>query len=311
MKKVSVVIPIFNRAGIFSRTLGSVLNQSYRDIEVLIIDDNSDDIAELERLLQQFNDPRIFLYKNSENMNGAFSRNIGIIKATGSYIAFMDSDDVWAEDKIEKQVQLAETLNENIVITCLSRVVRQRFEEIMPVRPIGRDQSVADFLFAHDGYIPTSSIFLPTGLARKNLFNEKLRRHQDYDFLMRIQRLGVSFHTINEPLLTFYANHTEKSEKRGGGYEVSEAFLKEYSDYFDVASKNYFWLKNIGYYKSRAGKKWSAFKELVAGKRYIQVKLKDIAVYSSYYLIVNTPFYGILEWLYSFTRKKTDDVTGS
>ena len=160
----------------------------------------------------------------------------------------------------------------------------------MLVLPIGRNQSVADFLFTHDGYIPTSSIFLPTGIARKNLFNEKLRRHQDYDFLMRIQRLGVSFHTINEPLLTFYANHAEKSEKRGGGYAVSEAFLKDYSEYFDVANKNYFWLKNIGYYKSRAGKKWSAFKELITEKRYVKVKLKDIVIFSSYYINCKYPF---------------------
>lgn len=311
MEKVSVIIPIFNRAGVFSKTLESVLNQSYRNIEVLVIDDNSDDIVELECLLDEFRDTRVALYKNMKNMNAAYSRNAGIKKATGSYIAFMDSDDVWAEDKIEKQIRLAETLNEKFVITCLSRVVRQRFVEILPILPIGGGQSVADFLFTHDGYIPTPSIFLPTGVARKNLFNEKLRRHQDYDFLLRIQRLGVRFHTINEPLLTVYANHTEKSERRGGGYAVSEAFLKDYSEYFDVASKNYFWLKNIGYYKSRAGEKWSAIKEMITEKRFIKVKLKDIIIFSSYYIIVNTPFYEILEWLYSLTRNKAVYVIGS
>ncbi|HEY9826110.1 MAG TPA: glycosyltransferase family 2 protein [Stenomitos sp.] len=99
--KVSVVLPAYNSEKTVLRTVNSVLNQSYRDLEILVINDGSTDRT-LE-LLNTITDPRfqVFTCKNSERAN---ARNLGIKYATGDFIAFIDADDLWTTDKLEQQV---------------------------------------------------------------------------------------------------------------------------------------------------------------------------------------------------------------
>lgn len=304
MEKVSVIIPVFNRSKLIHQTISSVIKQTYSNFEIIIIDDFSTDYEDLVKVVDSFNDNRIVLLRNSCNMNGAYSRNVGIKKASGKYIAFLDSDDTWHKDKIQKQVSLAESLNGRFIITCYSNVIRRNFEDILPKKPIIKDEPVTTYLFTNNGYIPTPSIFLLSSLAKENLFNETLKRHQDYDFLLRVQKKGAIFYTIQEPLVTVYANHPERSEQRGAKYEISEKFLIDYAEYFDIKSSNYFWLKNVAFYKSRAGKKTTVFKELFLCKKYTNVTIKDIFTHCVYFLVVNTPVYNAVETIYSIFLKK-------
>ena len=100
MPLVSVVIPAYNRVDLLEVALKSVFAQSYQNFEIILVDDgSSEDLLSLECL----HDERVHYFKN-ENHGVAFSRNYGIRKANGKYIAFLDSDDVWLEQKLEKQV---------------------------------------------------------------------------------------------------------------------------------------------------------------------------------------------------------------
>ena len=102
LKLVSVVIPTYNRAHFIVDAIESVLNQSYPSIEILIIDDGSTD--DTDKVLENYND-KITLIKQA-NQGVSSARNNGISHANGDYVAFLDSDDIWAEDKITKQINI-------------------------------------------------------------------------------------------------------------------------------------------------------------------------------------------------------------
>lgn len=104
MAEVSVVIPAYNAERYLEETVRSVLAQTYQDFEIIIVDDGSKDgtVALANRLAKE--DPRITVLRNPRNQGVAETRNHGIRQATGTYIALLDSDDVWAPAKLEKQL---------------------------------------------------------------------------------------------------------------------------------------------------------------------------------------------------------------
>lgn len=112
---VSVVIATYQRDYSLERAIKSVIDQSYENLEVLVIDDNvMDDYHEIvDRIVHSFSDSRIKLYKNGRNLGGALSRNVGIDESKGDYIAFLDDDDVYLPTKIGKQYKLMKS-DENI-----------------------------------------------------------------------------------------------------------------------------------------------------------------------------------------------------
>ncbi len=99
---VSVLMCTYNREGTLRQAIDSVLNQTYRDFEFLIMDDGSTD--QTEELVASYNDKRIQYYKMSENMRYCYTANYGLTLCKGEYVAFVNSDDAWMEDKLEKQM---------------------------------------------------------------------------------------------------------------------------------------------------------------------------------------------------------------
>ena len=99
--KVSVILPTYNRGHLIQRAINSALKQTYSDLEIIVINDcSTDDTKEKIKII---NDSRIIYLENSQNMGPSYSRNLGISIAKGKYIAFIDSDDFWYQEKIEKQ----------------------------------------------------------------------------------------------------------------------------------------------------------------------------------------------------------------
>lgn len=108
MELVSVIMPTYNSAATLVEALDSILNQSYRPIEIITIDDSSDDdsYAFAKAYSQKFTtqDITFITLKNDENAGAGISRNKGVQKATGTYIAFLDADDVWKPHKLSTQI---------------------------------------------------------------------------------------------------------------------------------------------------------------------------------------------------------------
>lgn len=111
---ISVVVPTYNRADLISETIESILNQTYKYFELIIVDDGSTDNT--EEVIRKFKDSRI-KYIKTDNWGGpARPRNIGIKKAKGEYIAFCDDDDIWLPEKLEKQIRVFQISNETAML---------------------------------------------------------------------------------------------------------------------------------------------------------------------------------------------------
>ncbi len=109
--KVSIIVPSYKRTkDLFSRAIESLLNQSYENIEVVVVDDNAkpehiDYRIALQEYIETLNNDKIIYIQNQENLGGALSRNVGIEKATGEYITFLDDDDRYLENKVKNQLE--------------------------------------------------------------------------------------------------------------------------------------------------------------------------------------------------------------
>ncbi len=104
--KVSIICPCYNSEKYIKQTIDSIFAQSEQDFEILIVDDNSRDKS--VEIIESYKDKKIRLFKNTENKGAAYCRNLALVNATGEYIAFLDSDDLWARDKLGKQIEFME-----------------------------------------------------------------------------------------------------------------------------------------------------------------------------------------------------------
>lgn len=166
--------------------------------EIIIVDDGSADVNQTQNIVQQFDDRRIKLIKHRTNKNGSAARNTGIKAATGDIIALLDADDEWRPNHIEASVAYLTKRNKAIVYS--KSIIKSNALLDIQIPTTGKSdyQSVADYLFVQQGFIPTPTIvFLREKV--KVLFNERLIRHQDYDFLLQVEaaghKIGMSPHT--------------------------------------------------------------------------------------------------------------------
>ena len=109
MKKVTIMIPTYNQAKYISKAIESALSIDYSNIEVIVSDDCSSDNT--DEIVKSIKDDRIFYLKNKKNSGAAVSRNKALKMAKGKWIAFLDSDDLWKKDKLEKQIKFMKNNN--------------------------------------------------------------------------------------------------------------------------------------------------------------------------------------------------------
>lgn len=112
----SIITPTYNRCYCLWRSIQSVLNQTYPFFELIIVDDNSTD--ETEKLVQQFNDPRIIYIKLDKNIGPAPSRNVGLKKARGKYVAYLDSDNTWYSEYLSVMHDSFQKHSEKVLVFC-------------------------------------------------------------------------------------------------------------------------------------------------------------------------------------------------
>lgn len=100
---ISIVIPVYNSEKYIKETIECILNQTYKNWEIIFVDDGSKDSS--VDIIREYRDERMHLYQNGKNRGPAFTRNQGIKKAQGRYLAYMDADDLCDADKLEKQIR--------------------------------------------------------------------------------------------------------------------------------------------------------------------------------------------------------------
>ena len=198
---ISVIIPTYNRAYCIENAITSVLKQDYNNLEVIVVDDCSSDHT--KEVVASMEDSRIKYICNCENVGAAATRNIGIKFAQGELIAFQDSDDVWQEGKLKKQLEVMEQGNYGMVYGCFERSFMDGHKEIVPREAIqieAKQGMIYPYLLAE------SYIGMPTVLVRREVleqiqgFDENMKSYEDYDLALRIAKCcTVGF--VNEVLV--------------------------------------------------------------------------------------------------------------
>lgn len=206
---VSIIMPAYNSEKYIGKAIESVLAQTYNNWELIVIDDASTDNT-LNILKSYRKDPRVKLFQNKENMGVSATRNKGINMASGEWIAFLDSDDLWLPSKLEKQIKYAKLNNADFLFTGAS-FIDENGISYKGVFEIPSKVSFND-LKKHN-VISCSSV-----LIKKRFFEsikmENDEMHEDYAVWLRILRTGVIAYGVNEPLLVYRISKKSKSGKK-------------------------------------------------------------------------------------------------
>lgn len=183
MCKVSIIIPTYNRASILRETIINVLQQEFLDFELIIIDDGSNDHT--KEIVRSFEDKRIkYLFKEKRGVSSA--RNLGIIVANGEYIAFLDDDDYWPKDYLEKMIKALNSNQDFEVAYCIIKKVGKDGKIILEGNKHKHQSGfVTNSLFLHK-FLLLSRLVVKRLIARNVMFDENLQNAEDIDFLLRL-----------------------------------------------------------------------------------------------------------------------------
>ncbi|MGB0452220.1 MAG: glycosyltransferase family 2 protein [Bacteriovoracaceae bacterium] len=201
---ISVIIPTFNRAQVLSRAIESVLNQSYQNFELIVVDDGSTD--ETEKLISEILEAHLIKIENS---GVSHARNVGVHKAKGEWLAFLDSDDEWLKNKLEKQVEFL-TSNPHLKIVHTNEAWFRNDKFLN--QHLKHKKSGGDFF---ERALDLCLISPSSVLIEKNLFQslggfkENFPVCEDYDLWLRV----LSFHEVGfleEVLIHKFGGHEDQ-----------------------------------------------------------------------------------------------------
>ena len=184
--RVSVIITTYNRAALLPRAVNSVLTQTYRDLELIIVDDCSMDHT--SEVVTRFKDPRISVLRHSENRGQGAAFNTGLLHANGEYIAFLDDDDEWMLTKLEKQVALMEAASDRVgLVYCWTdRLNDETGEEVFSYR-FQDTGDIFELLLAFQIPAPTSAWLVRRAAAMEaGGYDESVKGHTDLAFLASV-----------------------------------------------------------------------------------------------------------------------------
>lgn len=313
---VTVIIPTYKRADYIKRAIESVLNQTYQDFELIIVDDNNPNTKERTELEQKIapylKNPKIKFIQHEKNKNGAVARNTAINVAKGEYITFLDDDDFYLKNRLEILVDALEK-NKSYNAVYTGGVVL--YKSIFGATKSGNGQK--EFLTQHS-FIKTGSnmFFRANTLKELNGFDETFRRHQDLEIMIRFFRKNQIL-AINQ-ILVVKDNSSRINElniKRAihAREKLMKTFAEDINKYTDkesIIQQNYIpllieaaKLKNRKYYY------YLKRKVLKYGKINFKLKIK-LFIYSIFKNNVNLKR-KIQEYITKFKINKLDNNTSN
>jgi len=194
--KISIIIAVYNKESYILRTLQSVLNQTYTDFEIIIVNDGSIDNSEYKIL--ELSDSRIKYYKQ-ENQGAGAARNMAISKASSKYIALLDADDIWDKNYLNEQVKLIKKYPSEFVFACAILTKKGNKEFAKPYAITESKEGRYDYF---KNSLKTSILHSSSTILRKEVFeniglyNPKIKSGQDTDLYIRI---GLKYKIVFNP----------------------------------------------------------------------------------------------------------------
>lgn len=256
MPKVSVIVPTCNRPHLIRRTIDSILKQTFQDFEIIVVDDGMKERA--EEVVKSFGDSRIRYIHHETNKGGGAARNTGIKVAQGEYIAFLDDDDEWSPDKLERQIKAMDKSGDDVgfCFTAITQILDN--EE----RSTNIEDGVIDYyeksLTTFKRVLTSALLVKKEVFERVGYFDEKLPSHQEAELIIRISKEFKAI-GINKPMVKMISDSGHESigkslTRRIKGEEMLlEMHIEEYKKRPHVLAKHYFqiglWYRDSGDYK--------------------------------------------------------------
>jgi len=286
---VSVIVPVFNRQDYVAETIESIVKQTYSNIEIIIINDGSTDDS--EKIIRSFDAkyPDTINLINQQNQGQVKARNNGLKVARGEFIAFLDSDDVWLLDKVEKQI----CLFKNKIGLVYSGV--QYIDALG--KEIGDEQcdqdirgSVYEKLIVKNRMTGGTVIVKSEALEKVGLFDETLEAAENWDLWIRVtQFYEVDF--VDEALLKYRKHDGNMSSNNTLMLDATHSILEKYclnvdvegaaSDACEIATANYYY--RVGVYLTSIGDHSNARVNFKTANKYVPNYLDcDIRIIRSY-----------------------------
>ena len=238
MPKVSVVVLTHNRPELLRRAVSSILNQTFQDFEIVLVDDASTDST--PEVVRGLGDARIKYIRHEVNKGEAGSRNTGVTNSSGQYIAFLDDDDEWLPEKLERQMRLLESSPSTVgaVYTGFLKIDRLTNKAIKQVIPSKRGDIFAEMAGQNWVGTPSTIVLRKECFEKMGLFDEAIVFGTDYDMWIRISK-EFHFEYIQEPLINYSVHENKMSRRPNLQIKGLQALLNKHGSYFASDSKNY------------------------------------------------------------------------
>lgn len=259
-KLVSIITPYQNSSVFFKKTFDSVVNQTYKNWEWIIVDDfSSDDEAKaLDELVKQ--DKRIKVIRNKTNRGPAFSRNIGLKNAIGEFVAFLDSDDYWSIDKLEKQISFM-LKNKYDFTSTFYKIYDEKKKRITFY--VKGPKKCSHKTFIRLDYVGCLTVIFRRSISPDLCIPEDIKKRNDYALWLKLSEESPCY--MLPEFLATYTKHSENSVSAGSKFQLikyhRDVFMKLYG--FRKFKANLYAFRNVFYY---------VFKELFYKKKYKETR---------------------------------------
>ncbi|MHB8117595.1 MAG: glycosyltransferase family 2 protein [Methanothrix sp.] len=285
MPIVSVIISTYNRAYLVGRAIRSVLDQTYQDFELIVVDDGSADNT--DEVVKGFNDLRIRYIRHEQNKGSAAARNTGINAAQGEYIAFQDSDDEWLPEKLEKQMRIFEMAPAQVgVVYTGFYLIKGDRKTYIPDPNIKITEGNI-----HSELLKRNFVGTPSAVVRKRcfkkvgMFDERLPSLEDWELFIRISEY-YTFSCINEPLLNAFFSPGSISTNKDAHHKAFKLILEKHIRTF---KRNRYLLASMQY---MIGNRLCQAGDMREGKEYLLQALRTNPLNIKYLVVVLVSLFG-------------------
>lgn len=221
---VSIIMPAYNAEKYIAESIRSVIKQTYQNWELIVADDcSTDDTSEI---VNSFSDVRIHYYKCVKNSGVAQTRNFGISKADGEWIAFLDSDDLWNQTKLERQIDFILSNTAAKLVFTASAFINENGVRLGYILPAPKTVTTKELL--KQNVLSCSSILIAKEYIEKYPFPSGETIHEDYVSWLKILDEIDTAYGINEPLLIYRVSSGSKSGNKLKAAKMQWNAYKEY-----------------------------------------------------------------------------------
>lgn len=271
--KVSVIIPAYNGEKCLERAVKSVLNQTFKDFEIIIVDDGSVDSTRniVEKLIEEDNRIQYLYQKNSGGPASPLNTGIGVSK--GEVIAFLEQDDEWLPEKLQKQINLLESEDNLSIVSCGALIKndtssKQRIFNFE--KEISSEKWFKRMLENQSFFYNLSTLLIRKSAYKEVYFDENLKVVTDLDFYIRMMPMG--FGAVGEPLVIYHSNKNSLSKGESSISTIARDFQyvfekhkNIYESFTKARSLSFGYVGILFYCSNQRDEAWEYFKKSIKG----------------------------------------------